>query len=128
MNTFCRIFVNSTISQEEMKDGIVLALGAVTRRSSIVTEYAEFDLTKNESADSELSRSFPDGFVYFNFTIEVELTPSSDLKNYFNQIGTLLLFFWDNNHPAVAACDFESDLPFSGGFKNISLPWPGKKN
>ena len=126
MKTFCRLFVHTSRSQKELLEQIAFAIKGDIEHSSVFTLFLELDVIKNENADAELSRVFPDGFVHFNFSLEFETNESSDIANYQQEIGTLLLFFWNNNCPAVAACDFETDLPFSGGYKNESLPWPGK--
>jgi len=41
----------------------------------------------------------------------------------------LLTWLWlEQKMPAVAACDYEEQLPFSGGYKSSGLPWPASES
>ena len=39
-------------------------------------------------------------------------------------VDRLLNRLWSQGLPAVAACDYENELPRAGGYNNRSVPWP----
>ena len=82
--------------------------------------FAEFDLyiDDNDDADKEKATDFPDGFLYFNYAME--LCFRCDKVKMTNDI---LDAFWSNFIPAVAACDYENELQKCGGYKNSDVPW-----
>ena len=39
-------------------------------------------------------------------------------------VERLLPLLWERGIPAVAACDYEDELPEKGGYKSRAVPWP----
>ena len=70
---------------------------------------------RNDDRDEVRAREFPSGFLYFQYVIEAG--PQALVER-------LLRALWDAGVPAVAACDYEDDLPEGGGYKSRAIPWP----
>jgi hypothetical protein len=71
---------------------------------------------RNDDRDPERAAEFPDGFLYFATLVEAgpqEVT------------AQLLRLLWDAGIPAVAATDYEDELPEGGGYGSRRIPWPG---
>lgn len=87
-------------------------------------EVGEVELRCNKDQDAEFARRFPDGFLHFRYVLE--LYPAKDLNGAAEAtyVGELLKLFWSNGFPAVASGDYEDQLPFGGGYRDSSLPWP----
>jgi hypothetical protein len=74
-----------------------------------------FVVERADERDPVRAREWPDGFLYFPH--HVEAGPKRAVER-------LLPLLWDRGIPAVAACDYEHELPENGGYKSRSIPWP----
>ncbi|GHU86771.1 hypothetical protein FACS189476_00650 [Spirochaetia bacterium] len=82
----------------------------------------EIDILKNNDFDESKSKEYPDGFLYFPFVIEYfsnEIFNDADIYN----TKIILEKLWENNFPAIAACDYENKLPENGGYNSHNIPW-----
>lgn len=66
----------------------------------------------------DLDRNYGDDFVLWPTRIDVEPTPAAG--DYVGFVRGLLETLWDAGIAAVAACDFEDELPEAGGIRR----WP----
>ena len=66
----------------------------------------------------------PDGFTYYPIMLEVDPLPPADRPVYVAAVSSLLQTLWSAGWRAVAACDFEDELPYSGGFRDGRLTVP----
>lgn len=87
---------------------------------SIHSEIASLDIEKNEDFDQQQTAGV-DGFLYFPYKISIECHCGSAREAYIAWIGNILKSFWNQGMFAVAACDFEDDLPMKGGYKTSFL-------
>jgi hypothetical protein len=82
--------------------------GRISRRT-VATSTCEIDVVKNEDYEE-----FPSGkrdFLDFRYYLDV-LKNSDVAHDQFKKcIETILQYFWSRNIRAVAACDFEGELP-----------------
>ena len=79
-------------------------------------EFGErLDAERNDDYEAARAREFPDGFLHFRFRIEVDSRAVTE---------RLLPLLWERGLPAVAACDYEDELPEKGGYKSRAIPWP----
>ena len=78
------------------------------------------DVDANDEADPAAAAAFPDGFLHFAQRVEVYAgaPPATAL------VAALLEAFWAAGWPAVAASDYEDELPHGGGYGVRPLPWP----
>ncbi|MBE9252212.1 1,4-dihydroxy-6-naphthoate synthase [Dolichospermum sp. LEGE 00240] len=116
-NLYCKIYLDCDISLDELIRTIAaLVHGRINRRSVLCAGY-EIDARKNEDFDENLRCDYPDGFLYYPYSIDIEPTEEILPILYKETIAKLLETFWDKNYQAVAACDFEDELPRKGGYK-----------
>ena len=123
MVLFCRLFLDTNASIEDVNELLRTYLNARIDKGSVISTFGSYDLMKNESYDTHAKSEFPDGFTFFPYTIEIEPEGEKDSKLYIEEIGNLLTKLWKNAIPAVAACDFENELPENGGYKSRNVPW-----
>ncbi len=75
-------------------------------------------IDKNDEADKVRAADFPDGFLYFNYSMELCFR-----GNRVKLTNDILDVLWSNRIPAVATCDYEDELHKGGGYKNSDVPW-----
>ena len=123
----CKIFVESPLHLDELarklferiqSSGEIGSSGEVLRFS-----FAEVEVRNNEDACPDRATEFPDGFLFFRYSLELYVDPSSCVK--ISLVSDILKVCWENGWPAVAACDYEHELPEGGGHKSHQVPWPG---
>jgi len=85
----------------------------------------EVEILKNLDFDSVKCQQFPDGFLYFCQRIEIFPDESKrvSLENQIALVSMLLKYLWSQGVPAVAACDYEDQLPNNGGYRSAEIPW-----
>ena len=85
----------------------------------------KFYVSKNDEYkyqnNKEKCKEFPDGFLYFPYRVELYFLNE---KIAIDLISSFIKKLWENNIPAIAACDFEDELPEKGGYKSKNIPWP----
>jgi hypothetical protein len=99
----CDVHAHTERDREELADWLERELGT------------RLYIDRNDEHDEARAREFPDGFLYFCYTIEAGPQPL---------VARLLRLLWDAGIPAVAACDYEDELPEAGGYKSRGIPWP----
>ena len=127
MDYKCRIYLHSNLTMEELTDSVAnLYQGEGTGLGIIVTAWAEIYIFENSDYKRGRTYEFPDGFLYFKYIIFIDPLPVKiDFQDFLIKTINVLYFFWNQNYPAVAACDFEDELPNKGGYKSLDVPWPG---
>jgi hypothetical protein len=73
------------------------------------------DVRANEDYDTERAKE-PDGFVFYRCYLDILHNADSNWSEYVSVVGNLLERLWSHGCRAVAACDFEGDLPRRGGY------------
>lgn len=116
---YAKIFVNADVSASELVDCLAACLGpdvSVTR-SGIDGKHFSLDVRRNEDFDV-VRQLEPDGFVFFRYFIDVDALPGQDHAAQVALVARLLECIWSRGYAAVAACDFEDELPHHGGYQN----------
>jgi hypothetical protein len=110
-NNNCIIFINSKLSKEQIINDL---------ENNFSNELKTIDLfiDNNEDFENGDLRSFPDGFLYFKYYLEVE--SNNNIQQF---ISSLLNYLWQKDISAVASCDFENSLPEKGGYNSKNIPW-----
>lgn len=84
-------------------------------------------MRRNKDADFEKAMTFPDGFPYFNYYVDIFF--KGDLEDgqvVIDMLEDLLEWLWESDYAAVASCDYGNLLPENGGYKSEKIPWPRK--
>ena len=66
---------------------------------------------ENDVFDPGKSRTGKDRWLYFRYTLAVDPVEGVSAEEYVESIGVLLKSLWSSCMEAVAACDFEDQLP-----------------
>ncbi|MCA9920044.1 MAG: hypothetical protein KC445_18935 [Anaerolineales bacterium] len=121
----CIIYVQADMDYQELTKFIALLSGGwIERWYMVKTPLFEIDFEESDEFDKEPSKSFPDGFLYFRFSLGVFSLSENFNEDHIAALSALLEKLWANGIPAVAACDYEHLLSKRGGYKDSSLPWP----
>jgi hypothetical protein len=120
MNNHCKIYVSFSKSLKSIRDKIYKNFS-----TKIVSTEIQIYFNDNEDYNKKEMYNFPDGFLYFEYTIDIEMKELE--KQNVSILNDILNWFWNNNIPAIASCDYENQLTNLGGYKNESLPFPSKR-
>ncbi len=114
----CKVYVDAEISERELTGLTAPALFVAEDHVSL-----RVDVLPNEDYDSNRRRLFPDGFIYFRYTLDLYMSEAT-IKQKAAITTRLLNLLWECGYPAVSACTYEHRLPKRGGYKSKSVPWP----
>lgn len=110
MDLYCKIFVNTELSSDQFIDWLSdRFIGEVDGRS-LVTPIFEIDVIGNGDFDKD-KVSDPKGFVFYPYYLEIDESDDVDVKVYVSEVSRLLELLWSVGTDAVAACEFEDELP-----------------
>jgi hypothetical protein len=124
----CKIYVDAELPPSGLAKLLAESLpGATvspTMTRTVCTPLGEIEVRTNKESDKVQARDFPDGFLYFGSALEVYPFPTLPRQARVDWVASLLSLLWSKGIPAVAACDYESELPNAGGYNTSSVPWP----
>jgi hypothetical protein len=119
----CKIFVNGAANECALIRAIADAINGVRLEDGVRGDGVELLTSTNDDADSVRKVDFPGGFLYFDNIVEVYFSPNIEQEARAATVATVLTCLWELGLPAVAACDYEDELPKSAGTDG-SAPWP----
>jgi hypothetical protein len=117
-NMYCKLFVDSTSDENQLLALIAsITSGTIESKTGTVLS-ADFELYLDENDDFDETRRLQgeDQFLFYRYYLDVEPTENAPRERYVNAVGNLLEGLWRSGYKAVAACDFEGELPRSGGY------------
>lgn len=118
---YCKIYVNYNKTEDSLFKELSDSFGLIKENNYLYYNDIEIYIDYNEEYNFEKSLNFPDGFLHFKYTIDINSVTEN--ITIINVITQLLNFFWSNQYAAIASCDFEDKLPFLGGYNNKNTPW-----
>ncbi|MBC1743333.1 hypothetical protein HCA06_09655 [Listeria welshimeri] len=114
---YCKMFINSLMSREELSKEIGNFLEIIPNKFlSVENDYFTVDVQKNKEFDEGKAKDFPDGFLYFPYFLDIDSTESTKREEYIKTVANLMLYLWDRKCQLVVSSDFEEDLPHKGGY------------
>ena len=114
-NLYCKIFVDSNMNEIDQIKMIASITAGEISKWTVVTDGCEIDVIKNDDYNKLKSKDASDGFLYYRYYLDIEPFESVEKEKYIFEIGLLIQGLWNNKCKAVAACDFEDQLPMKGG-------------
>lgn len=114
---YCQIYVDAEISGDELLEKVAQLVGGNVDIDTVCTDNYEIDIKKNEDFNPERRHEEPDGFVYFRYYMDVDALPGQRRSAQIALVTKLLESLWSWGFQAVAACDYEEELPKAGGYK-----------
>ncbi|HEY9691453.1 MAG TPA: hypothetical protein V6D15_04575 [Oculatellaceae cyanobacterium] len=112
---YCKLYIDCDVNINELVGLIAKLTSSRIEQWSISTPECEIDVRNNDDFDNKRSK-FPDGFLYYRFYLDIERTEGTERGSYIECISRLLEYFWLLSYKAIAACDFEEELPRKGGY------------
>ena len=112
---YCKIFVNGAPASEDLLRLVARAVGGTIDYNTLHAPGADIYVEGNDDDDALRARE-PDGFVFYPHYLDVTAVPSQTSSAQITLVATLLEAFWAAKLDAVAACDFEEELPRRGGY------------
>ncbi len=113
---FCRIFVKGVTTEAVMAMLTTLVKGEFRRRSMFLPGLV-VDVLRN--GDAAGAGDPGDDFVRWPVSIELEAAADAGEEVMVETVSKVLWALWNAGHGAVAACDFEDELPWNGGISRI---------
>lgn len=115
-NLYCKIYVDCKININELVRLVAKSIPGRIDLCSVITPECEIEVRNNDDFDNNKRSEFPDGFLYYRFYLDLDQTEGTDRGSYIESISRLLEDLWLLSYRAVAACDFEEELPRKGGY------------
>lgn len=114
-NPFCEIYVNTDEPENTFYENVRQLVDGEFVMFEIDAEFMELSVERNDSYGEKFLGG--NRFLGFKYILEVDplVDSQEDLSKYVEQLGKLLVALWNKGYEAVAACEFEDDLPNSGG-------------
>jgi hypothetical protein len=130
-NLDCKIYVEAEQTLDDSAALLRTWLAEATVNGPVMrtipTRYGEIEVRKNKEADKLRAAEFPDGFVFFRYVLEFYPFPATRHEDRVALVTKLVNRLWSRGLPAVAACDYENELPCGGGYNSRSVPWPSRE-
>jgi hypothetical protein len=117
---FCRIYILFESSRLSFfLHGVAGALGAAVQDGVYVEiPGCSIEIRKNDEWDALKSKSYPDGFLYFPYSVELDFEEHVTEAAAASVVNKVLRFTWEHKCDAIASCSFESLLVSNGGYKS----------
>lgn len=109
---YCVIFVRGAETEAVQRE-LTKALGRAFERDVIALPELEVEVRRNPDFGNPLTT--PDRFVVWPVQVELEATSSDADQAMVASTTAVLEQLWAAGHDARAACDYEDELPWSGG-------------
>lgn len=123
----CKIYCTSNITLQVFRKKIASFIESdKIELSFISSDFYELSVRINDEFDKNRQLSFPDGFLYFQFIIDVIFNSDTVIDKCKDEMSKLLRWLWEIGIPSIASCDYEDSLPEKGGYKSKLIPWPSK--
>lgn len=119
----CKIYVDANCAKGELATRIAELFSAHAEGTTIEMQCGEVDVQRNDEFDETARLEFPDGFLSFGLLVEL-YTDDPATPRCADAAARILEYLWAQDFPAVAACDYEDQLPNGGGYKSTAVPWP----
>ncbi len=120
-NLYCKILISTDVSEDVLLKKVASITSGRIDQWTVITEWSEIDVVSNDDFNETKSGEVPDGFLFYPYYIDME--PGKDVfrEKYISEVGSLLKGLWEQGWKAVAACDFEHELPEKGGYRAPDL-------
>src|SRR5438128_1578122 len=111
----CKIFIESERPLSEIAALLARASGGTLRGGpggeTIQAALGEIEVRRNPEASGQPGHLFPAGFLHFRYLAELYPSPEVPPGERASLVAAVLDLLWSSGLAAVAACDYEADLP-----------------
>jgi hypothetical protein len=117
---YCKVFVAGARSCRRITTVIHRHLGARDDGHCLSTEVLEIDVRRNDDSDPNRYAALRRDFVFSPYCLDIEPISGAPRAQYVADVSRLLQGLWAEGWDAIAACDFEEDLPRKGGLERAT--------
>lgn len=119
---YCKIYIDCEFTREQLIQTIAELVNGSVNHWDIQASDCEIYVSKNKDFNEIQRHDYPDGFLFYHYFLDIDVIESKAIEKldhslYKNTIAKLLENLWNRNYLAIAACDFEDELPRKGGYK-----------
>ncbi len=115
MNLYCKIFVEAECGAAQLAVFLSQMIHGSIEMRTVSSSLLEMDVVANDGLDEAKRAEGADGFLCYPYYLDVEPATGTPREVYVQSVGSLLERLWNSGFKAVAACEFESELPKMGG-------------
>lgn len=123
----CKVFLETAASSADLAkflaDSLPGTLAGPPFAPVVRTRSCEIEIRINNDQDEEKAQGTADGFLFFRYALELYPLSDGRHEDKVALASALLQSLWQRGWPAVAACDYEAELPFAGGSDPSAIPW-----
>lgn len=113
---YCKIYIFASLSRQSLLEVLAEITHGNLSAGTVETSWGLLDVLRNNEADlSKVSES--DGFLSYPYFMDIEGDSSVTMPVFSRAVGDVLEALWAKDIKAVAACDFEEELPRKGGLE-----------
>lgn len=122
---FCRIYASFDNNRVSSLIGeIANVIDATIDNSKYIEKNGySIEIRYNDDWHCEKAKSYPDGFLYFPYSIEIDIEDFISEEEAACEVNKILEVLWNNKYPAIASCSFEELLKLKGGYKSNQVTW-----
>lgn len=110
---YCKIFTNAP-DVETVTGLLAPALG---NPFDSYNETHFFDLSIEVRRNPDVDATRNDDFLFWPVLVELEAEEEGNPSTMTQTVTSILETLWEDHYSAVAACDFEDELPWAGGIR-----------
>lgn len=115
MDFYCKMFIQSKMSRNELADTISHIFGATADgHFSMENDYWCLDIRENKEVNKSYAKESFSGFLYFPYFLDIELLDETKGEEYKVWVSNLFSYLCEKECQVVTACSFEEEL-INGG-------------
>ncbi|MFE1630923.1 1,4-dihydroxy-6-naphthoate synthase [Brevibacillus reuszeri] len=116
-NLYCKLFIDTDIDDLSLVNLVGQISNGSIQNWVIVNKYSEIYVNKNDDFNETLRGKNGDGFLHSRYFLDIEPSLNVEQNEYIAYVARFLEGLWKEGCQAVAACDFEEELPNNGGYQ-----------
>lgn len=116
---YCEVYVNAPTDEKGLTKTVTNIVNGETRRWSIASDLLNIRVERNEGIMATPGDNLT-SFVNYPYYLAVDPPETGGVERtrYVDAVGRLLEGLWALGYDAVAACNFEDELPRFGGYRS----------
>jgi hypothetical protein len=122
VDLYCKIFVHGEVDLESLAGVAASITHGHIENHRVVSNSLDIDVEFNEDGDAHRFSADWDRFIHAPYYLDVEPAPNTDRDAYVKAVAALLEGLWGAGFAAVAAAEFEAELPRGGGLQRLPGP------
>lgn len=108
---YCAVYVRGLPDRDRMAELVAQATAGRLHAETVYCDGIEIDVRANPDHDPAEHE-----FVFWPIKLDICIDPATPTSRRVEITAGLLTRLWSSGHDAVAACDYEDELPNQGGY------------